>query len=120
MPLTRAVLVIVTLVIALSACTSPNAAFLENPKIYEMPSIAVRPVDATSDQTIAWIDKDRILFEGLDKFEKDPVERISDAAVPLRALYIWNFRTGSITRYSTEPLRSRMCFSAGVISYTVL
>jgi hypothetical protein len=120
LPLTPAVLVIVTLVIALSACTSPNAAFKKNPKIYEMLSIAVRPVDATSDQTIAWIDKDRILFEGLDKFEKDPVERISDAGIPLRALYIWNFRTGSITRYSTEPLRSRMCFSDGVISYTVL
>lgn len=104
---------------ALGACAHTGAGWRDGPADREMKNVIVQPVHATSDQSIAWVDEERVLFEGWDKHLVDPVEKNSGRPVPMHGLYIWNVRSGAVVRYTKEPLRSRMCFSEGFISYSV-
>jgi hypothetical protein len=104
--------------LGLSGCMTINA-FDAPPHYFDLKSDLVTPARPTSDRSIAWVDADRILFEGLDKKLRDPVEQNHGAPIPMRALYLWNVRSGEVTRYSKEPLRGSMCFADGFISYSV-
>src|SRR5688572_20626748 len=105
----------------LSACsTTPTSA--NKPTrypIYEMSSPIVRPVFPTGDQNLAWLDDERVLFEGLDRELRDPVETNQGERVAMRGLYIWNIRTNEVIRYTREALRSFLCFADGHVSYSV-
>src|SRR5688500_4405150 len=101
-----------------TACAQTQSSDASGYRIFEMRSDLVRPVRPTGDQNIAWLDEERVLFEGWDRVLKD---RLAPDREPgaLHGLYIWNIRTGEVTRYSSDPLRSDMCFAEGYISYVV-
>ena len=84
-----------------------------------MSSAIVRPVFPTGDQNLAWLDDERVLFEGLDRELRDPVETNQGVRVAMRGLYIWNIRTNEVIRYTREALRSFLCFADGHVSYSV-
>jgi hypothetical protein len=108
-------------VVVLSSCSATPSPLSKPPKYptYEMVSAMVRPVFPTGDQNLAWIDDERVLFEGLDRKLRDPVETNQGVHVAMRALYIWNIRTNEVIRYTREPLRSFVCFADGYVSYSV-
>src|SRR5687768_6719001 len=108
-------------VVVLSACSATPASVSKPTKypIYEMSSAMVRPVFPTGDQNLAWIDDERVLFEGLDRKLRDPVETNRGVQVAMRGLYVWNVRTKEVTRYTREALRSFLCFADGHVSYSV-
>jgi len=108
-------------VVILSACTTTPTSASKPTKypIYEMSSSIVRPVFPTGDQNLAWLDDERVLFEGLDRELRDPVETNQGVRVAMRGLYIWNIRTNEVIRYTREALRSFLCFADGHVSYSV-
>ncbi len=108
-------------VVILSACsTTPTSANKPTKyPIYEMSSAIVRPVFPTGDQNLAWLDDERVLFEGLDRELRDPVETNQGVRVAMRGLYIWNIRTNEVIRHTREALRSFLCFADGHVSYSV-
>jgi hypothetical protein len=108
-------------VVILSACsTTPTSASKPTKyPIHEMSSPMVRPVFPTGDQNLAWLDDERVLFEGLDRELRDPVETNRGVRVAMRGLYIWNIRTNEVIRYTKEALRSFLCFADGYVSYSV-
>jgi len=108
-------------VVILSACSTTPTSASKTTKypIYEMSSHIVRPVFPTGDQNLAWLDDERILFEGLDRELRDPVETNQGVRVAMRGLYIWNIRTNEVIRYTREALRSFLCFADGHVSYSV-
>src|SRR5688500_14986006 len=108
-------------VVVLSACSATPASVSKPTKypIYEMSSAMVRPVFPTGDQNLAWLDDERVLFEGLDRKLRDPVETNQGVHVAMRGLYIWNIRSGEVIRYTREPLRSFLCFADSHVSYLV-
>jgi hypothetical protein len=108
-------------VVILSACSTTPASLSKPTKypIYEMSSAVVRPVFPTGDQNLAWLDDERVLFEGLDRQLRDPVETNQGVHVAMRGLYIWNIRTNEVTRYTREPLRSFLCFADGYVTYSI-
>lgn len=108
-------------VVILSACSTTPASTSKPTKypIYEMSSAIVRPVFPTGDQNLAWLDDERVIFEGLDRKLRDPVETNQGVHVAIRGLYIWNVRTNQVIRYTREPLRSFLCFADGYVSYSV-
>lgn len=87
--------------------------------LYTMNSSVVRPVYPTGDHNIAWIDDERVLFEGLDRNLRDPVRTNRGEQVAMRGLYIWNLRTNQVTPHTREALRSFLCFADGHVSYSV-
>src|SRR5687767_27932 len=92
-------------VVILSACSTPTSASKTTKyPIYEMSSRIVRPVFPTGDQNLAWLDDERVLFEGLDRELRDPVETNQGVRVAMRGLYIWNIRTKEVIRYTREAL----------------
>jgi hypothetical protein len=108
-------------VVVLSACSATPASVSKPTKypVYEMSSAMVRPVFPTGDQNLAWLDDERVLFEGLDRKLRDPVETNQGVHVAMRGLYIWNIRSGEVIRYTREPLRSFLCFADSHVSYSV-
>jgi hypothetical protein len=108
-------------VVILTACSTTPASRSKPAKYptYEMSSAIVRPVFPTGDKNLAWLDDERILFEGLDRKLRDPVQTNQGVHVAMRGLYIWNIRTNEVTRYTREPLRSFLCFADGYVSYSV-
>lgn len=104
---------------ALTACAQNLGSKAPRYQIYEMRSAMVRPVRPNGDHNIAWIDEDRVLFEGWDRNLKDTEPRAGPASDAWRGLYIWNIRTAEVTRYTTEPLRGSMCFADGYVTYVV-
>src|SRR5687767_3353309 len=102
-------------VVVLSACSATPASVSKPTKypIYEMSSAMVRPVFPTGDQNLAWLDDERVLFEGLNRKLRDPVIKNDGVPIALRALYIWNVRTGEVTRHTQHALRSALCFADG-------
>jgi hypothetical protein len=108
-------------VVTLSACSTTPASLSKPTKypVYEMSSAMVRPVFPTGDQNLAWLDDERVLFEGLDRKLRDPVETNQGVHVAMRGLYIWNIRTNEVIRYTREPLRSFLCYSDDYVSYSV-
>jgi hypothetical protein len=108
-------------VVVLSACSATPASVSKPTKypIYEMASAMARPVFPTGDHNLAWIDDERVLFEGLDRKLRDPVETNRGVQVAMRGLYVWNVRTKEVTRHTREALRSFLCFADGHVSYSV-
>jgi hypothetical protein len=108
-------------ILILSACSTTPMSSSKPTKypIYEMSSAIVRPVFPTGDQNLAWLDDERVLFEGLDRELRDPVETNQGVRVAMRGLYIWNIRTNEVIRYTREALRSFLCFADGYVSYSV-
>src|SRR5829696_3477309 len=92
------VLIGLAAVVILSACSTTPASSSKPTKypIYEMSSAMVRPVFPTGDQNLAWLDDERVLFEGLDRKLRDPVETNQSVRVAMRGLYIWNIRTNEV------------------------
>src|SRR5687768_12038613 len=88
-------------VVVLGACSTTPASLSKPAKYptYELSSAMVRPVFPTGDQNLAWLDDERVLFEGLDRKLRDPSETNQGVHVPMRGLYIWNIRTNEVTRY---------------------
>ena len=105
--------------VVLAACSATPASPSKPTKypIYEMSSAIVRPVFPTGDQNLAWLDDERVLFEGLDRELRDPVETNQGVRVAMRGLYIWNIKTNEVVRYTREALRSFLCFADGYVSY---
>jgi hypothetical protein len=110
---------------ALSACLSPppitpapvTSAITH--RLYEMPTQTVSPVHTLFDNNIAWIDDRRVLFEGLDRMLRDPVDMNDGTPVAMRGLYVWNVQTNDVVRHTNEALRSPLCFADGNIAYSV-
>ena len=73
-------------VVILSACSTTPTSASKTTKypIYEMSSPMVRPVFPTGDQNLAWLDDERVLFEGLDRELRDPVETNQGVRVAMR------------------------------------
>src|SRR5688500_2068232 len=108
-------------VVVLGACSTTTASLGMPTKypMFEMSSAMVRPVFPTGDQNLAWIDDERVLFEGLDRKLRDPVVKNDGVSVAMRALYIWNVRTGEVTRHTQDALRSALCFADGSVGYSI-
>ena len=108
-------------VVILSACSTTPVPPNKPGKYptYEMSSAMVRPVFPTGDHNIAWVDDERVLFEGLDRKLRDPVIKNDGVPVAMRALYIWNVRTGEVTRHTQDALRSALCFADGFVGYSI-
>jgi hypothetical protein len=109
------------LVVVLSACSATPASVSKPTKYptYEMVSAMVRPASPTGDHNIAWIDDERVLFEGLDRKLRDPVIKNDGVPVAMRALYIWNVRKGEVIRHTEDALRSALCFADGFVGYSI-
>jgi len=108
-------------VVILGACSTTSGSPSKPMKyaLYEMSSPVARPVLPIGDQNLAWIDDERVLFEGLDRKLRDPVVKNDGVPIAMRALYIWNVRTGEVTRHTQDALRSALCFADGFVSYSI-
>lgn len=100
-------------VILLTACAMPASDANRFP-LYEMPTGGVRPVRPFSDQNLAWIDEERVLFEGVGELGAVPSGEQRG-----RALYIWNIRSGQVNRYSKDLLHGVLCLVDGFVGYSV-
>ena len=107
------------IVTAVLGVTLPTCAPSAEYAAYEMPTLIARPVHPIGDQNIAWIDKDRVLFEGLDRKLADPVERRKGVTSPMRRLYIWDWHKNEVVPYTRDALRSALCFADGFLTYSV-
>ena len=103
----------------LSACAQNPLLGASPYQVFEMRSDFVQPGFPIRDEHIAWIDNERVLFEAWDKVLKDTEPSIRPRTGAWRGLYIWNIRTGQVTRYTSEPLRDFLCFAEGYINYVV-
>src|SRR5688500_7477504 len=101
------------------ACSTPIVAKSEKYRLYEMSSLVATPIHTLLDHNLAWIDDERVLFEGLDRKLRDPVIKNDGVPVAMRALYIWNVRTGEVTRHTQHALRSALCFADGFVGYSI-
>jgi hypothetical protein len=108
-------------VVILSACSTTPASVSEPTKypLYEMPMGIARPIHTLFDNNIAWIDDERVLFEGLDRSLRDPVETNQGIPVALRSLYVWNVRTNQVVRHAAGAMRSALCFADGYVAYSI-
>lgn len=103
----------------LAACAQPSLSETQKYRVSEMRSDIVRPVRPTGDHNLAWLDDHRVLFEGWDRVLKDTLPSKGPSVGAWHGLYIWNVRTGEVSRYATEPLRAEMCFADGYINYVI-
>lgn len=69
---------------------------------------------------IAWIDNDRVLFNGVDLQAANPCET-KDPRCGVRGLfnaaYVWDVRVNTVTKYKDRKF-GRLCIQGGYISYT--
>jgi hypothetical protein len=87
--------------------------------VYEMRSERIKLNYSVSniDEYVGWLDADRVIFEG---YAQTPSNKATDTGVGgVRALFIWNLRTGQVDRHTKFALRSVMCLANGFISYFV-
>ena len=113
------VLIIGAVLSVITACAQSPSPATPRYQIFEMRSDMTRPVFPAVDQNVAWLDEERVLFEGWDRRLKDTEPSLRQATGAWRGLYIWNIRTGDVTRHTNEPLRSSMCFADGYVNYGV-